>query len=237
MSASEAEILYAVSQHSAGAESQQAAETYFQLVRPWLKAADSWLDVGCSDGAFLQKLSLAGIKSIRGTEPSESAVHSASAIIRKSIYRGTVQQLREAERETHYSAISCFQVLEHLEDPLAALRDLRNMLASDGLLFLVTHDFRSPLNRLAGKRSPIYDLQHFQIFSRGGLANALKAAGFSTLECRSFWNRYTFRYLLKLQPFPWLRAAANSPAWNTWSGRLPLLPLPAGNLFTVAKPC
>ncbi len=66
----------------------------------------------------------------------------------------------------------------------------------------MTHDYRAPINRLLGRRSPIIDIEHMQLFCPASLDRLLGEAGFADIAIRAIRNRYPLRYWLRLRPLP-----------------------------------
>lgn len=126
--------------------------------------------------------------------------------------------------------MTCFQTIEHLTDPLAFCRAAFNVLKPGGALFLIGHDRRAMTNRLLGKRSPIYDIEHMQLFSPQSFRALLQAAGFVGTELVPVRNRYPIRYWAKLFPFP---GPIKRPLLRVLQGTClggPVVALPTGNL-------
>ncbi len=53
-----------------------------------------------------------------------------------------------------------------MRDPDIIAQASFRLLRPGGAFATVTHDYRSPVNRMLGKRSPIFDIEHMQLFSR-----------------------------------------------------------------------
>src|SRR5207245_2817162 len=68
-----------------------------------------------------------------------------------------------------FDLICCFQTMEHVSAPRALAESCWRLLRPGGLLSLVTHDYRAPINRLLGRRSPIIDVAHLQLYCRSSL--------------------------------------------------------------------
>jgi hypothetical protein len=79
------------------------------------------------------------------------------------------------------------------------------------MVAFVAHDYRAMVNRLLGKRSPIIDIEHLQLFSRPSLKRLLTDAGFENVSIGTFKNRYPLHYWNRLFPFPspWKRLQAS----------------------------
>ncbi len=190
------------------------------------------LDIGTGDGAFLAQLVAHGFGGVVGVEPSAAPVAAVSP------------ELRPLIRNAHFRAgdflpeslrlVTCFQTIEHVYDPLALCRDAFGLLRPGGAFFVVCHNRRALLARALGLKSPIFDVEHLQLFSPLSIRAALARAGFSRVEVRTVVNRYPVNYWARLFPLP--------GAWKTRAldllrasglGRLELA-VPAGNLAAIA---
>lgn len=108
----------------------------------------AWLDVGCAAGFTLDEARKAGFI-VLGVELSAWA----RGVARERLGLKVVPTLGEARRELPQQAdvVSFFQVLEHLHDPLAALREAHACLRPGGLLIVETWDRGSLVARLLGR--------------------------------------------------------------------------------------
>ena len=66
----------------------------------------------------------------------------------------------------------------------------------------MVHNWRAPLNRLLGLRSPIIDIEHLQLFSPRSLRSLLERSGFESIDIHPIRNAYPLRYWLRLTPLP-----------------------------------
>src|SRR5207302_7996014 len=135
------------------------------------------------------------------------------------------------------SLITCFQTIEHLYEPLQMCRDAHKLLKDGGALFLIGHNRRSLSAKLLGRKSPIFDIEHLQLFSPRSARALLKNAGYNRVEVRPVLNRYPLHYWLKLFPLPtglkrWLIRLLKA----TRLGHIPV-PLPAGNMAVIGYKC
>jgi hypothetical protein len=123
--------------------------------------------------------------------------------------------------------------LEHVRDPLDIAQSAYRLLKPGGAFLSVTHDYRSPVNRLLGRRSPIIDIEHMQLFSRRSVSALLERAGYAQVEARPFANRYSMRYWNRLMPFPaGLKKSLNAALAASGLGRIKLA-LRVGNTAAV----
>jgi 2-polyprenyl-3-methyl-5-hydroxy-6-metoxy-1,4-benzoquinol methylase len=98
---------------------------------------------------------------------------------------------------TPYDAVTLWDVVEHLADPLPALRRLRGVLRPSGWLFLSTPDAGSLAARLMGRRWHYLDpVQHLTVFSRRNLEAALARCGFRVQRWGRLGHRYRLGYVL-----------------------------------------
>jgi SAM-dependent methyltransferase len=194
---------YREADFDSGLESEFAAQTYTSLLQEILQRLPkplSALDIGCGDGAFLNRLLAAGVEKVEGIEPSSAPLNSAVPEIRDKIRWGLFQP--EDYPAGSFSLVTCFQVMEHIWDPLELSKGALKLLKPGGALAIIVHDRRALSARLLGLKSPIFDIEHLQLFSRASCERLLKDAGFKDVSVRSIWNRYPLHYWLKLFPFP-----------------------------------
>lgn len=226
--------LYATAAFDSGEEARLAARTYAQLL-PWLAARlpdrDGVLDIGAGDGAFLEQLIERGFTRVTGVEPSTAPLASARPDIKPLIRHGMF-------RADDYPAaslrlVTCFQTIEHLVAPLDTCRAVYRLLKPGGALLLVAHNRRALSARILGRKSPIFDIEHLQLFSPASARRLLDAAGFARIELRRVINRYPLHYWAKLFPLPRALKRSMIDVLKT----LPLagvpIPLPAGNFAAI----
>jgi SAM-dependent methyltransferase len=95
-----------------------------------------------------------------------------------------------------FSAVTLWDVIEHVTDPERALRATRAWLRPDGLLFLSTPDAGSIAARALGRRWHYVDpIQHLVLFDRRNLSALLARVGFRIREIRSFGRLYNATYV------------------------------------------
>jgi SAM-dependent methyltransferase len=221
---------YDAAAFDSGEEAAWAARTYARALRRLgPQCRDGALDIGTGDGAFLGELLKAGFTRVRGVEPSRAPIAAARPELRRLIRHGLFSP-REAPVGS-LGLVTCFQTLEHLDRPAATLRQALRLLRPGGAFYAVCHNHRALSARLLGRRSPIYDVEHLQLFSPRALRRLLESCGYRDVTVTPILNTYPLRYWLKLLPLP---AALKSRLLEFLKtgrlGRLPLA-LPAGNLL------
>jgi SAM-dependent methyltransferase len=220
--------------YDSAAIAQCAARTYGRFLpalAPRLPDCDGALDVGAGDGAFVAQLLQQGFTNVVGVEPSLAAAAAAPPDIRGLIRTGMFDE-REFEPQS-LSLVTCFQTIEHLGSPLPFCEAAFRLLRPDGALFLIGHNRRSLSARLLGRNSPIFDIEHLQLFSPRSLAALLAAAGFRDVRVSTVINRYPLTYWGRLFPMPGaLKPRVGRLLEITRIGKL-TFPLPAGNIAAI----
>jgi SAM-dependent methyltransferase len=186
-----------------GKEAGYASQTYRRLIEriaPQLPDLVGALDIGTGDGAFLERLLESGFTRVAGIEPSAAPLASAKPHIRELIRVGLFDPADFAPGS--FSLITCFQVMEHLWDPLAMCRGAFRLLKPGGALAAVVHNRQALSAKILGRKSPIFDIEHLQLFSPDSSRRLFELAGFTKVEARPIWNRYPLHYWMKLFPFP-----------------------------------
>lgn len=217
-----------------GAEAGYASRTYGRFLPsicrrlPDLHGA---LDIGTGDGAFLEELLAMRFDRVAGVEPSSAPIAGAAPNVKPLIRQGFFDPKDFAPGT--FSLVTCFQTMEHVDDPMALCRGAMALLKPGGAMFLIGHNRRALSAKLLGRKSPIFDVEHLQLFSKFSALEMMRRAGFTDIRVTSFVNRYPLHYWMKLLPMPagvklglirFLKAIK--------LGYLPL-PLPAGNMAIV----
>lgn len=215
-------------------EAQHAAETYARVLSgivPDLPSRRRAVDIGAGDGAFLERLLEAGFDDVIGFEPSAAPIAHAAPEIRERI-RPRVFAGAELDAGS-VSLVSCLQTIEHVPDPLELCLDAATMLEPRGALLIVCHNRRAFSARVMRRSSPIYDIEHLQLFSPAGVRNLLARGGFERIEVRTLVNRYPLGYWLRLAPAPpRVKTGLEIGLERTHLNDV-LLSLPAGNQVAV----
>jgi SAM-dependent methyltransferase len=186
-----------------GAEARYASRTYGRFlpgICRRLPDLDGALDIGTGDGAFLQELLVMKFDRIAGVEPSRAPIAAAAPSVKPLIRQGFFDP-KDFEPGT-FSLITCFQTMEHVDAPMALCRGAMTLLRPGGALFLIGHNRRALSAKLMGRKSPIFDVEHLQLFSKFSALEMMRRAGFSDIRVTSFVNRYPLHYWMKLLPMP-----------------------------------
>lgn len=149
------------------------------------------LEIGSNVGLFLAVARDRGWKE-RGIEPSKWAVDQGSQRFGVHLEQGSVEDLDEGSEA---DVIVMLDVLEHLHDPLMALRRLRALINEDGLLVLSTVNLDGLHSRLRGDDWPWFIRSHLHYFSERTLSAMLKSAGFRLVSWKIAPRSFHLSYL------------------------------------------
>jgi SAM-dependent methyltransferase len=230
--ASELESAYEAASYDSQREAAFAARTYIaRMQRIFNRLPDriGALDIGAGDGAFCGELKTCGFTDVVGIEPSSAPIASASEEVRACLRQEmfTPGLFPPAQ----FSLVTCFQTIEHVSNPAQLCQEAVRLLKPEGALCLVAHNRRAISCRLMGRRSPIFDIEHLQLFSPVSLRQLLENAGLRSVKVCSIWNRYPVSYWARLFPFPTVaKRAILHTLGGTGFGSIPIS-IPAGNMI------
>lgn len=141
------------------------------------------LDVGCAAGYFLSVMREEGWE-ILGLEPSAAIrSHAAARLGPEHVRDGLLGQV-ELEPAS-FDLVTLWDVIEHIPDPVAAVRAVRRLLRPGGKLLIETQNVASRAARLLGKRWQHYKhAEHIYHFNPETIDDVLTRGGFRILENR-----------------------------------------------------
>ena len=154
------------------------------------------LDVGCAEGALLR---WAGRRSYQGygVDVSLPALRIANRRNNKSeIIAGDVTSL--PFKAEHFDAVTCFDVLEHIEDPLAGLRQVGACLKRDGILVISVPNLDSCGLKWKGREwFGFRDTTHVSLLRESEWNDLLREAGFEAIDSfnDTLWDSPYFRHI------------------------------------------
>ena len=141
-----------------------------------LPAGARILDAGCGSGRNMVELARRG--AVTGVELSDTSVALARARHAGEVIAGSVTEMPFADDS--FDLATCLDVIEHLEDDLAALRELRRVVAPAGSLLVTVPAYQW----LWSGHDEIN--HHFRRYTRSSLQRTAEQAGWRQVRTTYF---------------------------------------------------
>ncbi|MHC5020686.1 MAG: class I SAM-dependent methyltransferase [Planctomycetota bacterium] len=178
-----------------------------RLLAPWLelklrpmpyRGQGRWLDVGCGGGARLHRWShLEPAFQPHGLERDQGAVDRARELgfdVQRTDFPATGLEGGQ------YDVVTLNHVLEHIPDPMAALREIRRLLAPGGCAVIAVPNRAGVWAKWLGPDWVALDLpRHLYHFSPASLRRAAERTGFTVR---------------------WIRHEGTQGPWEVWKRKL-----------------
>jgi len=165
------------------------AERKLRRCRRWVKrarklvSAGRWLDVGCSIGLVVKAANEAGFAGY-GIDVEEWGVaYARNRLGLANIQRGLLED--QNYPDGFFSVISLYDVIEHVPDLNILVKELKRILAADGIIDIITPDinhWRVPRDLVSW--SEIKPSEHLYYFSKLTLARLLEKHGLYIIQAR-----------------------------------------------------
>ena len=193
---------YANSVFVSNDDENDAANTYFQIIKDNIKFKnyENAIEIGAGSGSFIEKLKNLGFKNIIGVEPSISSINNAKDGVRENLINDIFESTNI--NNNFSDLVCCFMTMEHVHDPILTIKKSYNVLRNEGKIILVIHDCDNILHKILGKKSPIIDVEHLQLFSSKSIRKILEKNNFKNINIFNLKNSYNFSYWVSLLPFP-----------------------------------
>lgn len=137
------------------------------------------LDFGCGFGGFVDMCSRFGFDAV-GVDRSHARQAGASVVM---IYSSLEELARSKAGAQKFHAITLFEVLEHLDDPMSILRELGKFVGDGGFLVLETPDCTGLRRLVPGQTWHLADgLDHINGFTPATLSAMAARAGFRQIR-------------------------------------------------------
>lgn len=158
------------------------------------------LDIGCGWGDFLEVCRDENIPYL-GIDESPEAIKicKQKKLNCQKVKISVLNDLRGAQErarsrsekhgiepsDNNFNAITLFQVIEHLKNPLPLLQSAKKLLAPGGIILITTPNNDSPLRRLFRANWSVYNTEsHFVFYNKETLKKTLEKAGFKNVKVR-----------------------------------------------------
>ena len=143
------------------------------------------LDIGCAGGVFLDEASKHGF-AVSGIELNSSMAQHARDEYHLEVLSSRIEDVPENEWSAAFDVITMLDCLEHVPEPLAAMRKVHHWLRPNGTAFIRGPLSNSPVGRLKegvrrlfglAKQLPGYPLDA-NMFNKVSLGKLLEVSGF-----------------------------------------------------------
>ncbi len=145
----------------------KTATRHLKIVQRYI-AGGKLLDVGCASGAFLRCAADAGWD-VTGVEPAQLLCSKAKEALagRGKVICATLQEA--SLPPAYFDALTLWDVLEHVPDPVGFMKTCAGLLKPGGHLFVNVPDLDSLQARLLGEHWPLLLAEHLNYFNRNSL--------------------------------------------------------------------
>jgi Methyltransferase domain len=205
---------------------------YLDILRRHSRMRGALLEIGADLGLFAEACTRAGqFDRIWLSEPNR-AVHGELAR-RFAESKATILPAMSPAGQVPSGALSTavmIHVLDHVPEPRVMLQEVFAALEPVGVLMIVTHNVRSWLARLLGRRWPPFTLQHPQLFSPEAMRMLLTSCGFELLEVSRTTNYFPATFLARAG----LTVLGAPAQWLPEQGG-PAIGVQLGNMCAVAR--
>jgi len=158
------------------------------------EASPRILDVGCSNGRFIEVAIRNGIEAW-GLELSENAITAAAPATQARIYHGDANNIESLGMEK-FDIITAFDLIEHLFDPFSFLNNLCRIITKNGLIVITTPDASSLPRALMRKNWPMLQpFQHTILLSRKASKILLQKTNYKNISVGGTKKVFTVDYL------------------------------------------
>lgn len=159
------------------------------------------LDVGCATGGFLHEAKSDGWNTL-GVELSTDAASIARTEFGLEVIEGDVFASELHDRT--FDLITCWHVVEHLIDPVAAFKRMRELIAPGGLLFVELPNWNSLGRRVRQEHwSQLKPPEHINFFTPQSLSRAVEMASFTGIKCSTHYPSINNQAAIARASRPW----------------------------------
>jgi len=161
-----------------------------EILQPYLKDGNRVLDIGCAGGTFLRYFKKRYPKLIfYGIDASKVAVEYAKKRDKKINFLQADAHKLPFQKES-FEIITCFDVLEHLENPKKAIFEAKRCLKEKGV-YLASTTTESLLFKICWFfwlkfSGSVWEHTHIQVFNFDSLPSLIKSFGLKVLLIRKF---------------------------------------------------
>lgn len=197
------EKLYKKSKFNYQDEEKNLKKSYgncLKIAEKYIKNKERILDVGTGNGFLLIEALEQGYKEVYGIEPSKHAADLADKKIKNKIINDILKE--KQFKHNFFDVICLFQVIDHIEEPNKVLKICHKYLKKGGVIICISHNVESMSSKILGEKSPIFDIEHTQLFSKKTISKIFSQNNFKIIKIFNMANTYTLEYWITATPFP-----------------------------------
>jgi len=191
------EKAHSTSAHKSQSFMYNSREDYF-IEFMNLNGNEKVLDVGCGSGTFTQRIAKKYPRiQITGADVSEKVIGFAKKEIKRKKLKNVkfiVSGINKLKVREKFDVIIVSHLIEHLENPSGALKEVKGKLKKGGRLFITTPNYSSlwPLaekvfDKTIAKEGYSLDEQHISRFNTGSIRKIVGKAGFEITNLKTLY--------------------------------------------------
>ena len=174
----------------------RTADYYLDLLESYVggKLSGTLLEIGSGHGDFLMRAAARGLE-VSGIEYSPDAVAISVAKLgsRARVIHGEIRQLRDSP--DRYDFVVFADVLEHVRDPRAFLKDVHALLKDDGIVVAVVPSLDSASARWMKSRWVEFKREHLWYFSSRTVSRLLYDESFGCVRAAPAKKSLSYDYV------------------------------------------
>ena len=143
----------------------------------FIKDKSKILDIGCGSGLLVKEFKDLDYEAY-GLEPSKFLAGEAKKN-NLSVYHGTLENYNFLDE---FDLVTLIDVIEHVQNPVGLLNQIRNSLKEGGYLLIITPKRDSFFRFILGFKWWHYRIAHVGYFSKSNLINFVRNAGYDFID-------------------------------------------------------
>lgn len=177
---------------SQGPERIKTFGKYAGVLEKWTGSKGRLLDIGCAGGFFLKAARDAGWD-VQGVELSQQMCEYARSSLGLNVRQGPLRSHKFPD--AHFDLVTFWDVLEHVEDPMADLREVNRILKPGGTLLINYPDYASVGSRVLGRKWWFLENVHLYYFTPATMTRYFAKCGFKEFATSRHFQRLKLGYL------------------------------------------
>lgn len=166
---------------------EKTAEAILRILNESFNVGGTLLDVGCGAGYLVAAARRMHFNAV-GIDTSPAAVALSRVL---GLDKGSVRCSSMATVSGKFDAVTLCDVIEHIPNPVGALRRAAELVVDGGILFILTPRFGGPLYRRQGSQYIQFRRDHIYYFTESTLVRVAEEAGLVD------WCLFSFSALLR----------------------------------------